>query len=57
MTLADLMYKARTIGFSITDTHIPIMKDGLYVKFDLEIEGNSNDGYHIEITNYQEGEQ
>ena len=55
MTLADLMYKARVIGFSITDTHIPIMKDGLNVKFDLEIVGNQNDGYHVEITNYQEG--
>ena len=55
MTLADLMYKSRVIGFSMTDTHIPIMKDGLHVNFDLEIMGNQNDGYHVEITNYQEG--
>ena len=33
------------------------MKDGLYVKFDLEAQGSNEDGWHIEITNYREGEE
>ena len=57
MTLADLIRKAREVGGSFNSYEIPLMKDGLYVKFDLEAEGSNKDGWHIEITNYQEGEQ
>ena len=57
MTLADLIRKAREVGGGFNSYEIPLMKDGLYVKFDLEAEGSNKDGWHIEITNYQEGEQ
>ncbi len=57
MTLADLIRKAKEVGNQFTSWHIPLMKDGLHVKFDLEANGNNEDGWHIEITNYQEGEE
>ena len=57
MTLADLLRKARDAGNSFNTYEIPLMKDGLHVKFDLETQGSNEDGWHIEITNYQEGEE
>lgn len=57
MTLADLIRKAREVGAPFNSWYIPLMKDGLHVKFDLEANGNNEDGWHIEITNYQEGEE
>lgn len=57
MTLGDLIRKAREVGSGFNTYEIPIMKDGLYVKFDLEAQGSNEDGWHIEITNYQEGEE
>lgn len=55
MTLGDLIRKAREVGDQFNSYEIPIMKEGLYVKFDLEAEGCNESGYHIEITNYEEG--
>lgn len=57
MTLGDLIRKAREVGDGFNTYEIPLMKDGLYVKFDLEAEGCNEEGWHIEITNYQEGEE
>lgn len=57
MTLADLLRKARGVGGWFNTYEIPLMKDGLHVKFDLEAEGSNEDGWHIEITNYREGEE
>jgi len=57
MTLGDLLRKAREVGNQFNTYEIPIMKDGLYVKFDLEAQGSNYDGWHIEITNYREGEE
>jgi hypothetical protein len=57
MTLGDLLRKAREVGNGFNTYEIPIMKDGLYVKFDIEAQGSNKDGWHIEITNYQEGEE
>ena len=57
MTLGDLIWKAREVGNGFNTYEIPLMKDGLYVKFDLEAQGSNKDGWHIEITNYQEGEE
>ena len=55
MTLGQLLRKLRDVGDKFSTYEIPIMKDGLHVKFDLEAEGCNEDGWHIEITNYQEG--
>ncbi len=55
MTLAELVTKARQAGSQMTTWQIPVMKDGLHVNFDLEIDGNMDEGYHVEITNYREG--
>ena len=57
MTLGDLLRKLREAGDQFNSYEIPLMKDGLYVKFDLEAQGSNNEGWHIEITNYQEGEE
>lgn len=57
MTIADLMYKGRVICLSMTDTHIPVKKDGREITFDLEVMGNQNDGYYVEIVNYKEDEK
>lgn len=57
MTLGDLIRKLREVGDQFNTFEIPIMKDGLYVKFDIEAQGSNEEGYHIEITNYQEGEE
>ena len=57
MTLGDLLRKLREVGDQFNSYEIPLMKDGLYVKFDLEAEGSNKDGWHIEITNYREGEE
>ena len=57
MTLYELIRKANAINDQFTSVEIPIMKDGLYVKFDLEAQGSNKDGWHIEITNYREGEE
>ena len=57
MTLGDLIRKAREVGSGFNTCGIPLMKDGLYVKFDLEAQGSNEDGWHIEITNYREGEE
>ena len=57
MTLYELIRKANAINDQFTSVEIPIMKDGLYVKFDLEAQGSNEDGWHIEITNYREGEE
>lgn len=57
MTLGDLLRKARQVGNAFNTYEIPLMKDGLHVKFDLEAQGSNEDGWHIEITNYQEGEE
>ena len=57
MTLGDLLRKAREVGNGFNTYEIPLMKDGLYVKFDLEAQGSNDEGWHIEITNYQEGEE
>ena len=57
MTLGDLLRKAREVGNVFNTYEIPLMKDGLYVKFDLEAQGSNDDGWHIEITNYLEGEE
>jgi hypothetical protein len=57
MTLGDLLRKAREVGGAFNTYEIPLMKDGLYVKFDLEAQGSNDEGWHIEITNYQEGEE
>lgn len=57
MTLGDLLRKLREVGNGFNTYEIPLMKDGLYVKFDLEAQGSNDDGWHIEITNYREGEE
>ena len=57
MTLGDLLRKASGVGNMFNAHEIPIMKDGLHVKFDLEAQGSNEDGWHIEITNYREGEE
>lgn len=57
MTLGDLIRKAREVGDQFNSYEIPLMSDGLYVKFDLEAQGSNDTGYHIEITNYQLGEE
>lgn len=57
MTLGDLLRKAREVGDQFNTYEIPLMKDGLYVKFDLEAQGSNDEGWHIEITNYREGEE
>ena len=57
MTLGDLLRKAREVGGAFNTYDIPLMKDGLHVKFGLEAQGSNKDGWHIEITNYREGEQ
>ena len=57
MTLAELIQKARQVGSSFNTWDIPLMKDGLHVKFDFEAQGSNEDGWHIEITNYREGEE
>lgn len=57
MTLGDLLRKAREVGGAFNTYEIPLMKDGLHVKFDLEAQGSNEDVWHIEITNYQEGEE
>jgi hypothetical protein len=57
MTLGDLLRKAREVGGAFNTYEIPLMKDGLYVKFDLEAQESNDEGWHIEITNYQGGEQ
>ena len=57
MTLAELLRKLREVGDQFNSYEIPIMKDGLHVKFDLEAQGSNDEGWHIEITNYQEGEE
>jgi hypothetical protein len=57
MTLGDLLRKTREVGNGFNTYEIPLMKDGLHVKFDLEAQGSNKDGWHIEITNYKEGEE
>ena len=57
MTLGDLIRKAWEVGSGFNTYEIPLMKDGLYVKFDIEAQGSNDDGWHIEITNYREGEE
>lgn len=57
MTLGDLIRKLREVGDQFNTYEIPIMKDGLHVKFDIEAQGSNEEGYYIEITNYQEGEE
>lgn len=57
MTLGDLLRKAREVGNGFNTCEIPLMKDGLYVKFDLEAQGSNDEGWHIEITNYREVEE
>lgn len=57
MTLAELIRKAEKCGYQFNTCEIPLMKDGLYVKFDFEAEGSNAEGYHINIINYQEGEE
>ena len=57
MTLTELYFKMKEVGDQFNSWDIPIMRDGLYVKFDFEIEGCNKDGYHINIVNYQEGEE
>lgn len=57
MTLGDLIRKAREIGDNFNTYEIPLMKDSLYVKFDFEAQGSNDEGWHIEITNYREGEE
>ena len=57
MTLGDLLRKLREVGDQFNSYEIPLMKDGLYVKFDLEAQGSNDEGWHIEITNYREGEE
>ena len=57
MTLGDLIRKAREVGYGFNTYEIPLMKDGLHVKFDLEAQGSNDGGWHIEITNYREGEE
>ena len=58
MTLADLIHKAREVGAFgalFNSWYIPLMKDGLNVDFDLEVQGSNDEGWYIEITNYREG--
>ena len=57
MTLGDLIRKACEVGDQFNSYEIPLMSDGLYVKFDLEAQGSNDTGYHIEITNYTLGEE
>ena len=57
MTLGDLIRKAREVGGGFNTYEIPLMKDGLHVKFYLEAQGSNEEGWHIEITNCQEGEE
>ena len=57
MTLGDLLRKAREVGGAFNTYEIPLMKDGLYVKLDLEAQGSNDEGWRIEITNYREGEE
>ena len=57
MTLGDLIRKVREVGNGFNTYEIPLMKDGLYVKFDIEAQGSNDEGWHIEITNYREGEE
>lgn len=49
MTLGDLLRKAREVGGAFNTYEIPIMKDGLHVKFDLEAQGSNDEGWHINI--------
>lgn len=57
MTLAELIRKAKECGNQFSTWEIPLMRDGLYVKFDFEAEGSNAEGYHINIINYQDGER
>ena len=57
MTLAELIRKAKECGNQFNSWEIPLMRDGLYVKFDFEAQGSYDEGWHIEITNYREGEE
>ena len=57
MTLGDLIRKVREVGNGFNTYEIPLMKNGLYVKFDIEAQGSNDEGWHIEITNYREGEE
>lgn len=57
MTLGQLLRKLRDVGDKFSTYEIPIMKDGLHVKFDLEAQGSNEEGWHIEITNYREGKE
>ena len=57
MTLGELLRKGREVGDKFTTYEIPLMKDGLHVKFDLEAQGSNDEDWHIEITNYREGEE
>lgn len=55
MTLLDLLNKVNQIGSQFNTLNIPLMKDGLPVEFNLEIGGSFEEGYHVNIINYQEG--
>lgn len=57
MTLAELLRKAKSINDQFNSAEIPIMKDGLHVRFDLKPQGSNAEGWHIEIVNYREEEQ
>lgn len=56
MTLQDLIRKATVVGSQFNSWDIPLTKNGHAVKFDLEIEGSNEEGYHISIVNYQESD-
>lgn len=57
MTLVELLRKAKSINDQFNSAEIPIMKDGLHVRFDLEPQGSNAEGWHIEIVNYWEGKE
>lgn len=55
MTLLELLNKVNQIGCQFNTLDIPLMKGEHPVEFDLEIGSSFEEGYHVNIINYQEG--
>ena len=57
MTLAELFYKAQNVGAQFSSWHLPLLKDGKPVSFDLEAECDEFGIYHVNIVNFNNNAQ
>lgn len=55
MTLLELLNKVNQIGSQLNTLNIPLMKDRLPVEFDLEIGSSYEEGYHVNMIKFQDG--